>query len=313
MATLGTSGNNDAEGLEIVEAWRNTIQLRDCVAAMACLAPRCVDLIIADPPYNLSKGGHWSWDNTADLPGFGGRWKKTAESWDTMSFEEYYEFSERWITQAKRILRPTGSIWVCGTYHNLGMVNVIFQKLGIEIINEIIWYKRNSFPNLSGRRFTASHESILWAHVGGRKREYYFDYKALKNGAFPEDQLKKVGKQMRTVWDIPNNKNEIERRFGTHPTQKPLRLCQRMIIASSRFGDLVLVPFGGTGSECIAAKLHGRDFIGFEIDAKYYEIAQARLADARSEASQLSLEFDNLGSQRSRVIKEELQAGLAER
>jgi DNA modification methylase len=268
--------------------WRNTIQLRDCTEAMSLMRPRSVDLIIADPPYNLSKGGHWSWDNTTNLPGFGGKWKKTAEKWDSMSFEAYYQFSERWITQARRILKPTGSMWVCGTYHNLGVVNVIFQRLGIEMINEIIWYKRNSFPNLSGRRFTASHESILWAHVGGRKREYYFNYQAMKNGEFPEDQLKKVGKQMRTVWDIPNNKNGIERRFGTHPTQKPIRLCQRMIVASTQQGEVVLVPFAGTGSECVAARLLGRDFVGFEIEPEYREIAEARLADAESEAVQLS-------------------------
>jgi len=284
----------ETNSLCLLDEWRNTIQLRDCIEAMSLLGPRSVDLIIADPPYNLSKGGHWSWDNTIDLPGFGGKWKKTTESWDSMSFEAYYQFSERWITQAKRILKPTGSIWVCGTYHNLGIVNVIFQRLGIEIINEIIWYKRNSFPNLSGRRFTASHESILWAHTGGRKRQYYFDYEAMKNCAFPEDLLKRTGKQMRTVWDIPNNKNGIERRFGTHPTQKPIRLCQRMIIASSRCGDLVLVPFAGTGSECVAAKLLSRDFIGFEIDPHYYEIAQARLTDTQSEAGQLGLEFDGL-------------------
>jgi DNA modification methylase len=128
----------------------------------------------------------------------------------------------------------------------------------------------------------------LWAHVGGRKREYYFNYQAIKNGEFPEDQLKKVGKQMRTVWDIPNNKNGIERRFGTHPTQKPIRLCQRMIVASTQQGELVLVPFAGTGSECVAARLLGRDFVGFEIEPEYREIAEARLADAESEAVQLS-------------------------
>jgi site-specific DNA-methyltransferase (adenine-specific) len=284
---------NKIESSNLMDSWRNTIQLTDCVAAMSRLGPCSADLIIADPPYNLSKGGHWSWDNSVDLPGFGGKWKKTAENWDSMSFEAYYRFTESWIAQAKRILKPSGSIWVYGTYHNLGVVNVIFQRLGIEIINEIIWYKRNSFPNLSGRRFTASHESILWAHVGGRKRGYYFNYKAMKNSNFPEDSLKKTGKQMRTVWDIPNNKNDAERRFGTHPTQKPIRLCQRMITATSRPGDLVLVPFAGTGSECVAAKLLGRDFIGFEIEPKYYEIAGARLLDAQSEVEQLSFGLES--------------------
>src|SRR5205823_58277 len=134
-------------------------------------------------------------------------------------------------SELKRVVRPTGSLWVHGTYHNIGIINFAMQVLGIEIINEVVWYKRNSFPNLSGRRLTASHESILWAHTG-KTRRYHFDYEAAKGLAFPGDALKAPGKQMRTVWDMPNNKDQQEIRFGKHPTQKPLRLLTRMLAIS---------------------------------------------------------------------------------
>lgn len=257
----------------------DTVRQGDAVQCMGELPDECVDLIIADPPYNLSKGGQWSWDNSADLPGLGGDWDKMMEDWDAMPFQDYWAFTHAWLVQAKRVLKDTGSIWVHGTYHNIGVINVLFQLLDIEIINEIIWYKRNAFPNLSGRRLTASHETILWGHTGGNRRSYYFDYEAMKSSAFPEDNLKQPGKQLRTVWDIPTNKRPEERQFGTNPAQKPLRLLERMILCSSRPGAVCLAPFTGAGSECVAAKLLGRHFVGFEISADYVNIARARLED----------------------------------
>lgn len=254
----------------------NKIILGDCIKGMKSLSDKSVDLVIADPPYNLSKGNHWKWDNSVKLSGFGGNWKKVMEDWDNMTLADYWSFTEAWLQQVQRVLKPTGSLWVYGTYHNIGIINVIMQKLGVEILNEIIWYKRNSFPNLAGRRFTASHENLLWAHVG-KKRQYYFNYKLTKSMKFPEDLLKSDGKQMRTVWDIPNNKERVEIKFGKHPTQKPVRLCERLILATSKPNDIVLVPFCGAGSECVAAKALKRDFISYEIDNKYREIALKRL------------------------------------
>jgi len=271
--------------------WVDTVQNLDCLTAMKELPGKSIDLVVADPPYNLSKGAVWTWDATVKLDGFGGPWKKTMQAWDDMSLAEYWSFTEAWVSEAKRLLKPTGSIWVCGTYHNMGIVNVVFQKLGIEIINEVVWYKRNAFPNLACRRLTASHETLLWGHAGGKKRQYFFDYKAMKNGDFPEDLLRKPGTQMRTVWDIPNNKTREELRFGTHPTQKPLRLCARIIRCCTRADDLCLVPFAGTGSECIAAKTLGRHFIGFEIDPEYARIAEARLHALDEELEQLILDL----------------------
>ena len=257
---------------------KNIIHHKDYLTGIKKLPDNSIDLIIADPPYNLSKSNNsWKWDNEIKKMGFGGKWSITNEDWDDLPFEDYWYFSITWIKESIRVLKPTGSFWVFGTYHNSGIFNVIFQLLDIEIINEIIWYKRNSFPNLSNRRFTASHESILWGHTGGKKRSYYFDYKIMKGGKFPEDNLKKDGKQMRTVWDIPNNKTKEELKYGKHPTQKPIRLLKRMVLCSSKPEDLVLIPFSGSGSECVVCKSLKRDFIGFEINKDYVSISNKRL------------------------------------
>jgi DNA modification methylase len=255
---------------------------------MAELPENSVDLVIADPPYNLSKGADWSWENDVNLDGFGGEWDKTMEHWDDMGLEEYAAFTQGWLSEVNRVLKPTGSVWTFGSYHNIGIVNVMYQKLGIEIINEIIWFKRNAFPNLSGRRFTASHETLLWGHTGDAdNREYTFNYELMKSHPFPEDNLNQEDKQVRTVWDIPNNKSSEELEFGKHPTQKPLRVLERLILSSSNEGDLCLVPFSGSGSACVSAKLNDRDFLGFEVESEYIELARERLENADSKPDQL--------------------------
>jgi DNA modification methylase len=261
----------------------------DCIEGMKAMPSNCVDIIIADPPYNLSKSGDWKWDNSVSLSGMGGNWNITNENWDNMSLEDYFNFSIAWLTEAKRILKPTGSMWIFGTYHNIGIINIVCQMLGIEIINEVIWYKKNAFPNLSGRRLTASHETILWAHSGGKKRNYYFDYEYSKNGEFVGDELKSPGKQMRTVWDLSNNKKPEELKYGKHPTQKPIKVLSRMIKLSSRPGDIMLTPFAGAGSECVAAKMTGRHYIGFETEEEYCKISEDRLAHTEQENEQMNL------------------------
>ncbi len=261
----------------------------DCIKGMKSLPDNCIDLIIADPPYNLSKSGDWKWDNSVTLPGMGGNWNITNENWDNMSLNEYFNFTVAWLAEAKRILKPTGSMWFFGTYHNIGIINIVCQMLNIEIINEVIWYKKNAFPNLSGRRLTASHETILWVHSGEKKREYYFDYDYSKNGVFEGDDLKIQGKQMRTVWDLSNNKKREELQFGKHPTQKPIKILTRMIKLSSHPGDIMLTPFSGAGSECVAAKMTGRHYIGFEIEKEYCDISEERLAHTDLEVEQVDL------------------------
>ena len=272
----------------------NTIINGECIAEMQKLPDSCIDLIIADPPYNLSKGGEWKWDNSVELKGMGGDWNKVMQEWDDFTLESYMTFTKSWLSEAQRILKPTGSMWIFGTYHNIGVINVMCQMLGIEIINEVIWYKKNAFPNLAGRRLTASHETILWCNKGGKKREYYFDYEYSKSGDFSYDGLKAPGKQMRTVWDISNNKEKCELEYGKHPTQKPIRILKRMIKLASREGDIMLTPFSGSGSECVAAKIMGRKYIGIELDNSYCEIAINRLAhvdETEEQFGQLHLEL----------------------
>ena len=255
----------------------NQIICNDCLIEMKKLPNASIDLIIADPPYNLSKGNNWKWDNSINLPGLGGNWNKVMQKWDDYSFESYITFSQQWLIQAKRILKPTGSMWIFGTYHNIGIINVICQNIGIEIINEVIWYKRNAFPNLTGRRLTASHETLLWCHNGNGERNYYFNYEYSKSDDFSYDNLKMPGKQMRTVWDIPNNKKKEELLYGKHPTQKPIRILERIIKLTSKEGDIILSPFSGSGSECVAAKMTNRNYIGIDINKSYCSLAKTRL------------------------------------
>jgi DNA modification methylase len=254
----------------------------DCVEAMRRLPDASVDIAIADPPYNASKGNNWKWDNSVDLPGFGGNWSKVMADWDDMPLADYFMFTLAWLSELKRVVRPTGSLWIHGTYHNIGIINFALQMLSIEIINEVVWFKRNSFPNLSGRRLTASHETILWAHTSGpKKRRYYFAYDVSKAMASPGDFLKEPGKQMRTVWDIPNNKKREELAHGKHPTQKPIRLLKRMLEISARSGDLLLVPFAGAGSDCVAAQELGINFLGFETDAEFVRVSNVRTGNSK--------------------------------
>jgi len=260
----------------------NHIVNADVLVELPNIPDNSFDLCIADPPYNLSKGNNWKWDNSVLLKGMGGNWNKVMQNWDDMPVSDYFLFTLNWLKQVQRIIKPTGSIFVHGTYHNIGIINFAMQLLNIEIINEIIWYKRNSFPNLSGRRLTASHENILWAHKTNKKRQYLFNYKVLKTVAFPEDNLFKPGKQLRTVWDIPNNKEKIEIKFGKHPTQKPLRLLKRMILISSKKGQNCFIPFAGAGSECVACVEKGLNYLGFEIDKNFIEIAEKRLNNSKS-------------------------------
>lgn len=238
------------------------------------------DLCIVDPPYGASTRKNWCYESNYKLKGFGGDWKLTSEAWDLLSQNDSFINTFEWLKELKRIIKPTGSIWIHSTYHNSGFVNVCCQLLGFEIINEIAWYKRNSFPNLSGRRLTASHETILWIHKGNDKnRKYTFNYEATKSYSAPYDMLKEAGKQMRTVWDIPNNKSKEETLYGSHPTQKPLRVAERILLISGVKNGTLLVPFAGSGTEMVAGLSYGMNVIGFEIEPEYYRIAQHRLED----------------------------------
>ena len=258
----------------------NGIYLKDTLKALPEIESDSFDLAIIDPPYNLSKGTNIKWDNSIKLSGFGGNWEKVMQDWDSMPMFKYFQLCITWLTEIKRIVKDTGSVWIHGTYHNIGIINFALQLLEIEIINEVVWYKRNSFPNLACRRLTASHETILWAHTG-KKRKYLFNYDQIKAMNFPEDSLHKPGKQMRTVWDIPNNKNKDEILFGTHPTQKPIRLINRLLAISGKKGNKCLIPFGGSGSECVACINKDIQYLAFENNPEYLSMAKKRIKHAQ--------------------------------
>jgi len=271
-----------------------TIYLQDALEGMSKLPDKSFDLAIADPPYGASTTATWKLENGHSLSGFGGPWKLASHTWDMFNGIEGFEITLRWLGELRRLVKPTGSVWIHSTYHNSGIVNVACQLLGLEIINEIIWFKRNAFPNLSGRRLTASHETILWVHTGENKREYLFNYEDVKAASFREDMLKERGKQLRTVWDIPNNKAKEELKFGTHPTQKPLRLTERMLLISALRDGRLLVPFVGSGTEIIAGLRYGMECVGFENDPEYFDLACRRVTEEirqQESVPQLQLEL----------------------
>jgi site-specific DNA-methyltransferase (adenine-specific) len=254
------------------------LRLADALQEMHKLPDAHFDLAIVDPPYGASTDANWHLPAGHELPGFGGSWTLADHEWDRLEGATGFQFTLAWLAELKRLVRPAGSIWVHGTYHNAGINNVAAQVLGLEIINEVVWYKRNAFPNLSGRRLTASHESILWLHTGGPNgREYRFNYEDAKLAEFAGDQMKKPGKQMRTVWDVPNNKSKDELRYGRHPTQKPLRISDRLLLVAGTPGGRLLVPFAGSGTELIAAIRYGMSVSAFEIDRDAFELASRRV------------------------------------
>jgi len=266
------------------------LYLQDAFEGMSEMEENSVDIAICDPPYGAATSAKWNYDSNKKINGFGGNWKLNNEEWDLLTGNEIFKSSYLWLKELKRLVKPTGSIWVHSTYHNSGFVNVVCQLLGLEIINEVVWYKRNAFPNLSARRLTASHETILWVHTGGVKRQYNFNYDDVKRAKFAGDNLKEADKQLRTVWDIPNNKGKEELMFGNHPTQKPLRIAERLMMISGIKGGKLLVPFAGSGTEMIAGIKYGMHSVGFETNEEYFDLAKKRIEMEESNVkSQLQL------------------------
>jgi modification methylase len=238
----------------------------DCVAAMAALPPSSVDLVFADPPYNLQLEGELLRPDNSRVDGVDDAWDKFAD------FATYDQFTRDWLGAARRVLKPDGTLWVIGSYHNIYRVGAILQDLGYWILNDVVWRKSNPMPNFRGRRFTNAHETLLWC---GRSREsaYTFNYRAMK--------ALNDGLQMRSDWLIPLcGGSERLKRDGNkaHPTQKPEGLLHRVLLAATRPGDLVLDPFFGTGTTGAVARRLGRRFIGIEREAEYAELARQRIA-----------------------------------
>ncbi len=244
--------------------------LGDCLNVLATLPSESVDMIFADPPYNLSNDGFTCHAGRA-VSVNKGKWDRSR------GIENDFEFHKRWIAACKRVLKANGTIWISGTYHSIYACGFALQVLGYHILNDICWFKPNASPNLSCRYFTASHETLIWARKS-KKGKHTFNYEIMKNGSFSRDILKVPGKQMRSVWAIGTPRKE-EKRYGKHPTQKPEELLERVVLASTNEGDLVLDPFMGSGTTGVVAVRHGRKFIGIEKEEEFFSTAKSRLVD----------------------------------
>ena len=245
-----------------------TIIQGDCLEQLKTLPSKSVDLVFADPPYNLQLGGDLHRPDNSKVDAVDDHWDQFA------SFAAYDAFTKAWLAECQRVLKDDGSLWVIGSYHNIFRVGSTLQDLGFWILNDIIWRKTNPMPNFKGTRFTNAHETLIWAAKGRGQRRYTFNYDAMK---MANDEL-----QMRSDWTFPlcTGEERIKDAEGhkAHPTQKPEALLHRVILASTRPGDLILDPFFGVGTTGAAAKRLGRRFIGIEREPTYAEFARRRIS-----------------------------------
>jgi modification methylase len=248
----------------------NTILSGDCIEAMNALPEASIDLIFADPPYNLQLKGDLMRPDNSKVDAVDDEWDQFA------SFKAYDDFTRAWLKAARRLLKPNGAIWVIGSYHNIFRVGASLQDQGFWILNDVVWRKSNPMPNFRGKRFTNAHETMIWAGKSETSK-YTFNYEALK--ALNE------GVQMRSDWVLPicTGHERLKNEDGdkAHPTQKPQSLLHRVLVASTNPGDVILDPFFGTGTTGAVAKMLGRDFIGIEREEAYRKVAKKRIANVR--------------------------------
>ena len=250
----------------------NKLYLGDCIKIMSEWPEKKIDLIFADPPYNLSGNGlKWKGNKT------GGDWFMMNEEWDRMTEPEYLQFTKDWISGCIRLLKDSGSIYISCTYHNIAEIMLVLKQLGLKIKNVITWQKTNAMPNMTKRVFTHSSEFVVWAV---KEKKWVFHYEELKR-INPERQKDGSLKQMRDVWLMPlvQGKERLRGVKGRalHPTQKPEEMLKRIIVASSNKGDLVLDPFLGSGTTAVVAKVLGRNWAGIEKQKKYITVAKKRI------------------------------------
>lgn len=250
---------------------KSTLYLGDVIEILSQLEAESVDMIFADPPYNLSNDGI-----TCNS---GKQVSVNKANWDkSKGFDVDYEFHNSWIEACKRVLKKNGTLWISGTYHSIYACGYALQKQRWHIINDIAWFKPNGPPNLACRQFAASHETLLWAKKN-KSAKHIFNYQDMKYSIWEDDNFKKPDKQMRSVWGI-NTSPQSEKLYGKHPTQKPLALLERVILASSHKGQLILDPFCGSATTGIAALKHGRKFIGIDSEKAYLDkLALPRIAE----------------------------------
>ena len=259
--------------------WLDTILRGDCVSALERLPAASVDLVFADPPYNLQLEGKLTRPDQSEVDAVDDDWDKFS------SFAAYDAFTRAWLLACRRVLKPNGTLWVIGSYHNIFRVGTVLQDLGFWILNDVVWRKTNPMPNFRGRRFQNAHETLIWASRDPEAKGYTFNYDALKAG---NDDL-----QVRSDWLFPicTGGERLKDAAGrkVHPTQKPEALLHRILTASSRPGDVVLDPFFGTGTTGAVAKRLGRHFVGVEREPAYIAAAEARI-DAVERAPESTVE-----------------------
>ncbi|AML50819.1 MULTISPECIES: site-specific DNA-methyltransferase [Falsihalocynthiibacter] len=261
---------NNTKAKEAFELPLNQILDGDCIDVMNSLPENSVDLIFADPPYNLQLKGDLHRPDNSKVDAVDDDWDKFS------SFETYDRFTKAWLAAARRILKPNGAIWVIGSYHNIFRVGAAMQDAGYWILNDVVWRKSNPMPNFRGKRLTNAHETMIWASKE-ESSKYTFNYEALKS--------LNEGIQMRSDWVLPicNGHERLKNDEGTkaHPTQKPESLLHRILVSTTNPGDVVLDPFFGTGTTGAVAKKLGRDYIGIEREADYRKVAEKRLKNIR--------------------------------
>src|SRR5690554_2058853 len=249
---------------------RNRILAGDCIEVMNSLPEGSVDLVFADPPYNLQLRGDLHRPDYSRVDAVDDAWDQFA------SFEAYDRFTREWLAAARRLLKPNGAIWVIGSYHNIFRVGASLQDAGYWILNDVIWRKSNPMPNFRGKRLTNAHETLIWASRS-EAAKYTFNYEALKT--------LNEGTQMRSDWVIPlctgHERLKDDKGEKAHPTQKPEALLHRVLMGTTNPGDVVLDPFFGTGTTGAVAKMLGRDWIGIEREESYHAIAEKRLSRVR--------------------------------
>jgi modification methylase len=244
------------------------VLIGDCIAALEKLPPESVDLVFADPPYNLQLESALLRPDHSLVDAVDDAWDKFA------SFSHYDDFTRAWLLACRRVMKKNATLWVIGSYHNIFRVGATLQDLGFWILNDVVWRKANPMPNFRGKRFTNAHETLIWAAKGAGAKGYTFHYEALKAG---NDDL-----QMRSDWFFPlcTGEERLKDSLGRkiHPTQKPEALLARVMLAASSPGDVILDPFFGSGTSGAVAKKLGRHFIGVERDSGYAAAARARIA-----------------------------------
>ena len=249
----------------------DTIMSGDCVTAMESLPEASVDLIFADPPYNLQLRGELHRPDHSMVDAVDDHWDQFE------SLKAYDHFTHRWMKAARRVLKPDGAIWVIGSYHNIFRVGAALQDQGFWILNDVVWRKTNPMPNFRGKRLTNAHETMIWASKSEGSR-YTFNYEAMKAA--------NEGVQMRSDWTFPictgHERLKNERGEKAHPTQKPMALLHRLLVATTNPGDVVLDPFFGTGTTGAVATMLGRHFIGIEREDSYRQLAAERIARIRT-------------------------------